>query len=85
MATGHAPVHGDDGQADPATVPDEVTIETSMFDPTLAGAFVEFFRTALARNAADRHHTATELRSACLAIFAGDATTRPDSSNTAHR
>jgi serine/threonine protein kinase len=80
MATGHTPVHGD-GQADPATVPDEATIAPPMFDPTLADAFVEFFRTALARNAADRHHTATELRSAWLAVFARDATTRPDSSN----
>ena len=80
MATGRTPVYGD-GQADPATIKDEVSIDPAMFDPTLAGAFVDFFRTALARTAKDRHHTAAELRSAWLAIFAREATTQPDESN----
>jgi serine/threonine protein kinase len=80
MATGRTPVYGD-GQADPATVKDEAGIDPGMFDATLAGAFVAFFRTALARTATDRHHTAAELRSAWLAIFAREATTQPDASN----
>ena len=80
MATGNTPVYGDD-QADPATVPDEARIERGMFDPALAGALVDFFRTALARDAGARHHTAAALRASWLAIFAGDATTQPDASN----
>jgi serine/threonine protein kinase len=80
MATGRTPVYGD-GQADPATVPDEARVDPELFDPALADAFVAFFRTALARRADKRHHTAEELRAAWLAIFAGDATTQPDSSN----
>lgn len=80
MATGTTPVYGD-GQADPATVPDHARVEEEMFDPTLAAALVDFFRTALARDANVRHHTAAELRAAWLAIFARDATTQPDASN----
>jgi serine/threonine protein kinase len=80
MATGRTPVYGD-GEADPATVPDEARIDRGMFDEALAGAFVDFFRTALARNAKARHHTAEELRAAWLAIFAREATTQPDASN----
>jgi serine/threonine protein kinase len=78
MATGRTPVHGD-GQADPATVPDEARVDPEMFDQALSGAFVDFFRTALARRATARYHTAEELRTAWLAIFARDATTQPDS------
>lgn len=80
MATGSTPAYGD-GQADPATIPDEARVEPEMFDPVLAGALVDFFRTALARQATERHHTAEALRAAWLAIFAGEATTQPDASN----
>jgi serine/threonine protein kinase len=80
MATGNTPTYGD-GQADPATVPDEARVEPELFDPTLAVAFTDFFRTALARDAAARHHTAEALRAAWLAIFAREATTQPDASN----
>jgi serine/threonine protein kinase len=76
MATGKAPFYGD-GQADPATIPDEAYVEPDLFDPALADALSAFFRTALARDSAARHHTAEELRSAWLAIFAHDATTSP--------
>ncbi|MDQ1305164.1 MAG: hypothetical protein QG671_994, partial [Actinomycetota bacterium] len=80
MATGKTPVYGD-GQADPATVTDEASIDPERFDPALAGAFTTFFRIALARDVAARHHTAEELRAAWLTIFAGDATTQPDETN----
>ena len=80
MAAGTTPVYGD-GQADPATIPDEARVEPDLFDPTLAGALVDFFRTALARDAKARHHTAQALREAWVAIFARDATTQPDDSN----
>jgi serine/threonine protein kinase len=80
MATGSTPAYGD-GQADPATIDDEARVDPELFDPALAGAFVAFFRTALARDAAARHHTAEALRAAWLAIFARDATTQPDESN----
>jgi serine/threonine protein kinase len=80
MATGNTPVYGD-GQADPATITDQARIEPGMFDPALAGAFVDFFSKAFWRNAKGRHHTAEDLRTAWLGIFARDATTQPDSSN----
>ena len=80
MATGGTPVYGD-GQADPATIPDEATGRARNVRPGARRRAHRLLRTALARDAAARHHTAEELRSAWLAIFAGDATTEPDASN----
>jgi serine/threonine protein kinase len=80
MATGATPVYGD-GQADPASITDEATIEPQLFDPALASLLADFFRTALARDASARHHTAESMRAAWLEIFAGEATTEPAESN----
>ncbi|MBK6874123.1 MAG: BREX system serine/threonine kinase PglW [Kineosporiaceae bacterium] len=80
MAAGATPVYGD-GQSDPATIPDEASVEPAQFDHALAEGLTAFFRTALARDAKRRHHTADAMRSAWLAIFANDATTEPDTTN----
>lgn len=77
MATGQVPVYGD-GAAHPATVPDEATIHRQLFDPAIASAMVKFFRTALARDAAQRHHTAAEMLQAWEAAFPPSLTTVPD-------
>ncbi|MFG3685442.1 BREX system serine/threonine kinase PglW [Micromonospora sp. NPDC047740] len=79
MATGSTPVYGD-GEGDPGSIPDDATIRPEMFDATLAGDLVDFFRKALARDAGARHHTAEAMRAAWLRIFAKDATTEPDES-----
>jgi hypothetical protein len=80
MATGGTPVYGD-GDGDPGSIQDEATLKPEMFDPTLAGDLVDFFRKALASDAGARHHTAEAMRTAWLAIFAKDATTEPDESH----
>ncbi len=80
MATGATPVYGD-GQADPASITAEATIDASMFDPALAEDLAGFFRVALARDARRRHDTAETMRAAWRSIFATDATTEPDESN----
>lgn len=77
MATGQLPRYGD-GQSDPAAVPDDAAVEAAMFDPTVAPAMVEFFRTALARRAKERHHTAAEMLAAWRAAFAPVPKTMPD-------
>ncbi|MFK3981379.1 BREX system serine/threonine kinase PglW [Micromonospora sp. NPDC050397] len=79
MATGSTPVYGD-GEGDPGSIQDEATIRPEMFDTTLAGDLVDFFRKALASDASTRHHTAEGMRAAWLTIFAQDATTEPDES-----
>ncbi|MFI0791571.1 BREX system serine/threonine kinase PglW [Micromonospora rubida] len=79
MATGSTPVYGD-GEGDPGSIQDEATIKPEMFDTTLAGDLVDFFRKALASDAGTRHHTAEGMRAAWLTIFAQDATTEPDES-----
>ncbi len=77
MATGTAPQFGD-GLSHPASVHDEATIETGMFDPAVAGTLVTFFRTALARNAKDRHDTAAEMLAAWRSVFVPVPKTVPD-------
>jgi serine/threonine protein kinase len=77
MATGATPKFGD-GLSDPASVRDEATIETGMFNPTVADALVSFFRTALARNAKERYDTATDMLAAWRAVFAPVPKTIPD-------
>lgn len=77
MATGATPKFGD-GLSDPASVRDEATIETDMFDPTVAEALVPFFRTALARNAKERFDTATDMLAAWRNVFAPVPKTVPD-------
>ena len=68
MATGRTPVYGD-GLSDPAAVPDEAMVAAKQFDPSVAAALVDFFHTALARDAARRHDTATDMLAAWKALF----------------
>jgi hypothetical protein len=77
MATGAAPRFGD-GYSDPASVRDEATVEARMFDPAVAGTLVAFFRTALARNAKERHDTAVDMLAAWRSVFAPVPKTIPD-------
>ncbi len=77
MATGTAPRFGD-GLSDPASVHEEATIEPGVFDPAIAGALVAFFRTALARNAKDRHDTAADMLAAWRSVFVPVPKTIPD-------
>ena len=77
MATGRVPVYGD-GLSDPAAVPDEAAMESGAFDPALASVLTDFFRRALAREAGQRHHTATEMLSAWQGVFAPVPKTAPD-------
>ena len=49
-----------------------------MFDPAVAGALVAFFRTALARNAKERHDTAADMLAAWRSVFAPVPKTVPD-------
>jgi serine/threonine protein kinase len=77
MATGTAPRFGD-GLSDPASVRDEATVESAMFDPAVAGPLVGFFRTALARTAKERHDTAADMLAAWRSVFAPVPRTVPD-------
>jgi serine/threonine protein kinase len=77
MATGAAPRFGD-GMSDPASVRDEATIESAMFDPAVANRLVAFFRTALARDAKQRHDTAAEMLAVWRRVFAPVPRTVPD-------
>ncbi|GAB3189570.1 serine/threonine protein kinase [Micromonospora palomenae] len=67
MATGTLPRWGDN--ANPAAVSDEVTLDPAVFDPAVADRLVEFFRRALARDAAARFDTVDEMTDAWRAIF----------------
>lgn len=80
MATGHTPFYGDP-LANPASVPDEATIEAHDFDRAVAPRLVSFFRAALARDAKRRYDTATEMLENWRAAFPTDATTAPENSD----
>jgi serine/threonine protein kinase len=67
MATGALPRWGEG--ANPAAVNDEVRLEPSAFDSAVADRLVDFFRTALARDAADRFATSEEMTDAWRSIF----------------
>jgi len=77
MATGTTPRFGD-GMSDPASVRDEATVEASMFDATVAGPLVSFFRTALARGAKERQDTAADMLAEWRLVFAPVPRTVPD-------
>ena len=77
MATGSAPTYGD-GLSDPASVADEAAVEPAMFDESIAAGLVDFFRIALARDAAARHDTAATMLTAWHAVFAPVPKTVPD-------
>jgi serine/threonine protein kinase len=77
MATGRLPAYGD-GQTDPKVIDDEASLPPGMFDPSVAERCVGFFRAALARDAAARHHTSADMLAAWQAIFAPVPRTVPD-------
>lgn len=80
MATGQTPVYGDPS-AHPAVVEDDVTIEHSAFDASIAKPMAAFFAHALSRDAAKRPHTAAEMLQAWEAAFPDSATTVPDNAD----
>ena len=67
MATGTLPRWGEN--ANPAAISDEVTLDPSAFDPSIADRLVYFFRRALARDASARFATSEEMTDAWRAIF----------------
>ena len=77
MATGSTPFYGD-RHSDPASVHAEATIHEGMFDPAIAAALAGFFRTALARDARERHDTAADMLAAWRSAFAPVPKTVPD-------
>ncbi len=77
MATGTAPAYGD-GLSDPASVPDEATVEHNMFDPAVATGLAVFFGQALARDTRARFDTAAEMLTAWQSVFTPLPTTVPD-------
>ena len=77
MATGSMPRFGD-GLSDPRSIQDEAAVEPGMFDPAVARSLDGFFRKALARDAKQRHDTATEMLAAWEAAFHLVTKTVPD-------
>ncbi|SFA56417.1 Serine/threonine protein kinase [Rhodococcoides kroppenstedtii] len=80
MATASTPQYGD-GISDPGALQDEVTVAPEMFTAgglsrSRAEALVDFFRTALARDARSRFETSSAMRDAWTAVFA--ANTKPN-------
>ena len=73
MATGKHPQYGEDPQANPAAVTDEVTLDENDFPQGLGKDLTAFFSQALDRRAKDRFGTVSEMRSAWKQMF-GDAT-----------
>lgn len=69
MATGSTPQYGSDPDANPASVDADVTVEPSMFEPTIAAAMVEFFTAALSRDTARRPDTAEDMLRTWRNIF----------------
>lgn len=83
MATGATPFYGDP-EAHPAAVDDEVTLDRSMFDPSVADDLMAFFRTALARDASQRHETGVDMRNEWRqALVPGTNTTTADGDDRA--
>lgn len=77
MATGYAPVYGD-GLTDPGSVSDDVSIDDTMFDESIASLLAHFFRQALARDSAKRPDTAADMLSSWRQIFVPLPRTMPD-------
>jgi len=69
MATGTTPHYGPDPNAHPATVDDDVTLEPGLFEPTIADPMVEFFTSALSRDANKRTDTAEDMLRAWQQAF----------------
>lgn len=77
MGTGSTPIYGD-GLTDPGSVSDDASVDEALFDETVAGPLVAFFRQALARDAAARFDTAGDMLEAWRSVFAPVPTTIPD-------
>lgn len=67
MATGTLPRWG---EANPATVSTEVTLDPALFDPAVADRLVGFFTRALARQVEQRFATVEEMEDAWRRVFA---------------
>lgn len=80
MATGQTPAYGDPS-AHPAAVSDDVTIERSAFDASIAKQMAGFFTKALSRHADRRPDTAAEMLQAWEGAFPSSATTVPDNAD----
>lgn len=78
MATGMLPQYGPDPDADPASVPDDVTIDGHAFDPAVRDDFTAFFAKALSREADGRYDTAEDMRRAWVGIFQRLGRATPD-------
>lgn len=76
MATGHAPVYGD-GETAPQFV-EQATIEPGDFDATVADALVRFFEKGLAKDAKQRHGTASDMLADWRAALATSVATTPE-------
>lgn len=74
MATGERPWYGDDPQAHPATVTDDITLEEGLFPEGIQQELSAYFRRALARSADERFATVGEMRSSWREVF-GETTT----------
>lgn len=71
MAAGKLPQYGPDPEANPASVSDDVTVDGAAFDPAVADDIEAFFRSALAREVAQRPDTAEDMRQAWKSVFRG--------------
>lgn len=69
MATGQRPTWGS-GDADPASITDEVTIGLELFEPAVAEPMAAFFREALARDSTKRFGDLAEMAQAWAGLFA---------------
>ncbi len=69
MATGSTPLYGADPNANPATIDADVTLDPGMFESTIAPTMVEFFASALSRDAARRPDTAEDMVRAWQRVF----------------
>ena len=67
MATGALPSYG--GEANPAVVKDDVSLDLDLFEPELADKLAEFFATALAREPKARHDSVDSMARDWAAIF----------------
>ncbi|HET7041279.1 MAG TPA: hypothetical protein VFI13_04645, partial [Gemmatimonadales bacterium] len=68
LATGELPRWGAEG-VDPLMTDAEVTIDPARFDPALAGRFVDFFRTAFARDVTSRFGSIEDMATAWRRCF----------------